>query len=82
MLETLLLLISLSVCEYGIVAIMGALATHLSKLDSIQKMAERFSGCKFPSLHSRCEASVFYCMILVQYNNTHQCVYTSKNRGL
>ena len=45
------------VCEYGSVAIMGASATHLSKLDFIQKMAERFSGCKFPSLHFRCEAS-------------------------
>jgi len=46
------------VCEYGSVAIMGASATHLSKPDSIQKMAERFSGCKFPSLHSHREASV------------------------
>ena len=34
-----------------------ASATHLSKLDSIQKMAERFSGCEFPSLHSYCKAS-------------------------
>ena len=45
------------VCEYGSVAIMGASATHLSKLESIQKMAERFSRCKFPSLHSRHEVS-------------------------
>ena len=45
------------VYEYGSVAIMGASATHLSKLDSIQKMAERFCGCEFPSLHSHCKAS-------------------------
>ena len=54
------------VCEYGSVAIMGASATHLSKFDSIQKMAERFSGCKFPSLHSCHEASVvgLHCKLL------------------
>ena len=45
------------VCEYGSVAIMGASATHLSKLDSIQKMAERFCGYELPSLHSLCKAS-------------------------
>ena len=45
------------VCEYGSAAIMGASATHLSKLDSIQKIAERFSGCEFPSLHYHREAS-------------------------
>jgi len=54
--EALLLLTSL--WKIGSVAIMGASATHLSKLDSTQKMAERFSGCKFPSLHSHREASV------------------------
>jgi len=37
---------------------MGASAIHLSKLDSIQKIAERFSGCEFRSLHSHCEVSV------------------------
>ena len=32
------------VCEYGSVAIMGASTTHLSKLDAIQKMAEKLSS--------------------------------------
>jgi len=45
------------VCEYGSVAIMGASATHLPNLDSIQKMVEKLSGCKFPSLHSHHKAS-------------------------
>ena len=33
------------VCEYGGVAFMGASATHLSKFDKVQKLAERLSGC-------------------------------------
>ena len=45
------------VCKYGSVAIMGASATHLSKLDTIQKMAEKLSEYTFPSLHSCHEAS-------------------------
>jgi len=54
------------VCEYGSVAIMGALTTHLSKLDTIQKMAEMFCGCEFPSLLSRRKASamMLLCKLL------------------
>jgi len=35
------------ICEFGNVAIMGASATHSSKLDAIQKMAEKLSDCTF-----------------------------------
>jgi len=45
------------VCEYGGVAFMGASATHLSKLDRVQKLAERLCGCVFPALQSRCAVS-------------------------
>ena len=36
---------------------MDAAATHLSKLDAVQKMAEKLSECAFPLLHSRRGAS-------------------------
>ena len=59
--EALLLLISL-LCDLSVNMAVLPLwvlsATHLSKLDSIQKMAERFSRCKFPSLHSCREVSL------------------------
>jgi len=45
------------ICEYVNVAIMGAAASHLSKLDAVQKKAEKLSDCTFPSLHSRREVS-------------------------
>jgi len=45
------------VCEYGGVAFMGASATHLSKLDRVQKLAERLCGCVFPPLQSHRAAS-------------------------
>ena len=45
------------VCEYGGVAFMGASATHLSKFDKMQKLAERISGRVFPTLQSRRAAS-------------------------
>lgn len=32
------------VCEYGSIAFMGALATHLPRFDEVQKLAERLSG--------------------------------------
>ena len=35
------------ICEYGNVVFMGASATHLHKLDSIQKMAEKLCGTTF-----------------------------------
>ena len=38
------------VCEYGVVAFMDALTTHLSKFDKVKKWAERISGGMFPSL--------------------------------
>ena len=44
-------------CEYGGVAFLGASATHLSKFDKVQKLAERISGRVFPTLQSRCAAS-------------------------
>ena len=37
-----------TVREYGGVAFMGASATHLSKFDKVQKLAERVSGRVFP----------------------------------
>jgi len=45
------------ICEYGNVAIMGAAASYLCKLDAVQKKAEKLSDFTFPSLHSRREAS-------------------------
>ena len=45
------------VCEYFSVAVMGAAATLLSKLDMVLKMAEKLSECAFPSLHACREAS-------------------------
>ena len=45
------------ICEYGNIIFMGASATHLHKLDLIQKMAERLCGTTFLSLASRCRAS-------------------------
>ena len=45
------------VYEYRSVAVVGTAATHLSKLDAIQKMAEKLSECTFPSLHSCSEVS-------------------------
>jgi len=40
------------VCKYGGVAFMGASATHLSKLDRVQQLAEKLCGCVFPALQS------------------------------
>ena len=45
------------VCEYGSVAVMSTTATHLSKLNAVQKMAEKLSECAFPLLYSHREAS-------------------------
>ena len=45
------------ICEYGNIIFMGASATHLHKLDLIQKMAERLCGITFLSLASRRKAS-------------------------
>ena len=45
------------VCEYGNVVCMGASATHLHKLDSIQKLAEKLCGTTFSSLASRRNAN-------------------------
>ena len=45
------------ICEYGNIIFMGASATHLHKLDFIQKMAERLCGTTFLSLASHCKAS-------------------------
>ena len=45
------------ICEYGNIIFMGASATHLHKLDLIQKMAERLYGITFLSQASRCKAS-------------------------
>ena len=41
------------ICEYGNIIFMGASATHLHKLDLIQKIAERLCGTTFLSLASR-----------------------------
>ena len=45
------------ICEYGNIIFMGASATHLHKLDLIQKMAERLCGTIFLSLASCYKAS-------------------------
>ena len=45
------------ICEYGNIIFMGASATHLHKLDLIQKMAERLCGTTFLLLASRRKAS-------------------------
>ena len=45
------------VCEYSNVVFMGASATHLRKLDSVQKLAEKLCGTTFSSLSSRRNAS-------------------------
>ena len=45
------------ICEYSNVVFMGASATHLHKLDLIQRMAERLCGVTFSSLASRRYAS-------------------------
>ena len=47
------------VCEYSGVAFMGASATHLSKFDKVQKLAEKMSGGLFPALQSCHAASTF-----------------------
>ena len=44
-------------CEYSSVAVIGASAAHLSKLDVVQILAEKLSECAFPSLHSYHETS-------------------------
>ena len=54
---TLNLLLGRFVSMYGNINFMGASATHLHKLDLIQKMAERLCGTTFLSLASRCKAS-------------------------
>ena len=48
------------------VVVMGTTVTHLSKLDAVQKMAEKLSECAFPSLHSGHEASAvgLFCKLL------------------
>ncbi len=45
------------ICEYGNIIFMGTSATHLHKLDLIQKMAEKLCGTTFLSLASRRKAS-------------------------
>ena len=47
----------LCVSIYGGIAFMGASATHLSKFDKVQTLAERISGRMFPMLQSRHAAS-------------------------
>ena len=44
-------------CEYDTIIFMGASATHLHKLDLVQKMAERMCNTTFSSLASRHNAS-------------------------
>ena len=44
-------------CEYSSVAVIGASATHLSKLDVVQILAEKLSEYVFPSQHSYHETS-------------------------
>jgi len=45
---------------------MGAAVSYLSKLDAVQKKAEKLSDCTFPSLHSHREASAvgLFCKVL------------------
>jgi len=45
------------ICEYSNIVFMGASVTHLHKLDSIQKLAEKLCGTTFSSLASRRNAS-------------------------
>jgi len=47
-------------------AFMGALATHLSSLDRVQKLAGILCGCVFPALQSHCATSTtgFLCKLL------------------
>jgi len=45
------------ICEYSNVVFMGASATHLHKLNSVQKFAEKLCGTTFSSLSSCRNAS-------------------------
>jgi len=47
---------------------MGALATHLSKLERVQKLAERLRGCVFPALQSCCAVNFRIFMDVGHYN--------------
>ena len=50
---------------------MGASAAHLSKFDKVQKLAERLSGCVFPTLQSRHAASAI--RLLCKLLDSHGC---------
>jgi hypothetical protein len=48
-----------SVLEFGCLQYMAAAPTHLHKLDTVQRMAERICGCSFEALAGRREAAAF-----------------------
>ena len=54
------------VCEHSNVVFMGASATHLHKLDLVQKLAERLCNTTFPSLtsHSNVGSIGLLCKLL------------------
>ena len=64
-------------CEYSNIVFMGASATHLHKLDLVQKMAERLCNTTFPSLASRRDAGSIslLCKLLDSYQTSY-CVGT------